>query len=87
MEKEIAFTEEEIRTAYGKFNITENMQEELDAFLERRNAFFKDASDDNLFHLRRAFENLYTDTKLASHMKIMSERDFYELAEMLKRGV
>ncbi|MCD8012533.1 MAG: hypothetical protein LUG99_05070 [Lachnospiraceae bacterium] len=78
-----------IREEYGKFDFTRlpEMKKELEEFLVARKHYMEDHNIDNLYEMQRTFLYLDGDTKLASHMKIMTEADFFRLRELLRQGV
>ncbi|MCD8013229.1 MAG: hypothetical protein LUG99_08655 [Lachnospiraceae bacterium] len=78
-----------IRKEYGKFDFTRlpDMKKELEDFLTARGNYMADHNNDTLYEMQRTFDSLYVDTKLASHMDIMTEADFFRLRELLRRGV
>ncbi|MCD7957055.1 MAG: hypothetical protein LUG93_15165 [Lachnospiraceae bacterium] len=78
-----------IREEYGKFDFTRlpEMKKELEEFLAARKKYMADHNNDNLYEMQRTFDSLYVDTKLASHMDIMTEVDFFRLRELLRQGV
>ncbi len=78
-----------IREEYGKFDFTRlpEMKKELEEFLAARKNYMENHNNDNLYEMQRTFLYLDGDTKLASHMKIMTEADFFRLRELLRQGV
>ncbi len=78
-----------IRSEYNKFDFRSipEMHTELEAFLAARKNYMADRNKDNLYEMQRTFLDLDVDTKLAFHMDIMAERDFFRLREMLREGV
>ncbi|MCD7744903.1 MAG: hypothetical protein LUI13_06455 [Lachnospiraceae bacterium] len=78
-----------IRKEYGKFDFTRlpEMEKELEEFLAARGNYMADHSNDNLYEMQRTFLYLDGDTKLASHMHIMTEAEFLRLRELLRKGV
>ncbi|MCD7819800.1 MAG: hypothetical protein LUH07_12250 [Lachnospiraceae bacterium] len=78
-----------IREEYGKFDFTRlpEMKKELEEFLAARKKYMADHNNDNLYEMQRTFLYLDGDTKLASHMKIMTEADFFRLRDLLRQGV
>ncbi|MCD7744135.1 MAG: hypothetical protein LUI13_02385 [Lachnospiraceae bacterium] len=78
-----------IRAEYGKFDFTRlpEMKKELEEFLAARKKYMADHNNDNLYEMQRTFLYLDGDTKLASHMEIMTEADFFRLRELLRQGV
>lgn len=82
---EITFaTDTEIKDRCNQFDLTEDMQNHLESFLSARRKFHSNENIDNLTIMKHYYEIVYTDLKLAYHMKIMTEEDFFSLIDLIQ---
>lgn len=79
--------DEEILKEYGKYAFPSDTLDFLNDFLNARKLYLSNPSMDNRIQLKRAFNEIYHETKYAHHLKIIKESDFVRLTDMLRKGV
>ena len=74
----------DITTEFHKYSLLFAVYDELDAFLEKKNACVLDNSPSNRMYMAAAFDLVYTSLKHEMHSGRISESDFWHLKKVLQ---